>query len=85
MKGHPEEVPHLRRRVVGAALGPPTPLVASSLWASPPADFCTSSLFWVKNGLRGFSGLFTNIFRTTFLKHKNSRKQELALGILSIG
>ena len=51
----------------------------------PEADLWHPSLFRVKTDLRGFSGLFANIFCTAFLKYKYSRKQELALGTGLIG
>ena len=56
------------------ALGPPAgPLLAPSS-------------FHIGNNFRKFSAQSEKLSRTTFLKQKkNSRKQELALGILLIG
>jgi len=45
----------------------------------PPGLLWSPSSFRVKNDFRGFSAHSENISLRTFLKYKNSRKQELAL------
>ena len=50
-----------------------------------PGVLRVPSLFQLGNKSRKFSARSEKLHRTTFLKQKDSRKQELALGILLIG
>ena len=80
-----EGVPHGQGRA--PSVGP--------LWAMAGGRMCPVSgpsgspwssgvLFRIKN-LRKFLSNSENIFRSDFLKYKNCKNRELALGILSIG
>ena len=51
----------------------------------PPGVLLAPSLFHLGNKSRKFSAHSEKLPRTTFLKQKDSRKQELALAILLIG
>ena len=55
------------------------------LWVPPAGALLAPSLFPRKNKSYKFAADFEKLFRTTFLKQKDSRKQELTLGILLIG
>ena len=56
------------------------------LGAPPPSGVLLAlDLFLCENNSRKFPADFEKLPRTTFLKQKESRKQELALGILLIG
>ena len=63
------------------------PRLARPCWppGRPPGLLRCRFSFRVKIGLRGFSALSENISLRAFLKYKNSRKQQLAWGILLIG
>ena len=58
---------------------------ASALWASPPALLRTGTSSWQIKIPRKIPVQSENIFRSKFLKQKDSKNRELALGILSIG
>ena len=51
----------------------------------PAGDLLAPDLFLLGNHFRKFSAHSEKLPRTNFLKQKDSRKQELALGILLIG
>ena len=70
-QARPRADPHL-----GVTQLPPGP---------PPGLLRSLSSFRVKTDLRGFSAHSENISLRGFLKYKNSRKQQLAWGILLIG
>ena len=55
------------------------------LWPPPPGILLAPSLFQHGNKSCKFLARSEKLPRTTFLKQKDSRKQELALGILLIG
>ena len=52
---------------------------------SPAGPLLAPSSFHIGNNSRNFSAQFEKLPRTTFLKQKDSRKQDMALGILLIG
>ena len=58
---------------------------APALWASPPALLRTGTSSWQIKIPRKFPVQSENISRSKFLKQKDSKNRELALGILSIG
>ena len=53
--------------------------------APPGLILLAPDLFLLGNNSRKFSAQSEKLPRTTFLKQKDNRKQELALGILLIG
>ena len=52
---------------------------------APVGVLLAPSSFHIGNNSRKFSAQSKKLLRTTFLKQKDSKKQELALGILLIG
>ena len=60
----------------------PRPGGVWSPWGSPPGVLRAPSLFHIGNNSYKLSERSEKLSRTTFLKQKNSRNQELALGIL---
>ena len=70
---HPRVPPRLRQQAAGA------------LWVASEAALQSSGVLFRIKKFRKFSSNSENISRTDFLKYKNSKNRELALGILSIG
>ena len=58
---------------------------ASAPWASPPAPLRSGTWSWRIKIPQKFPARSENISRSKFLKQKDSKNRELALGILSIG
>ena len=59
--------------------------VGPALWVASQAAPRNPSSSWRKNNPRKFWSNSKNISRSKFLKQKDSKNRELALGILSIG
>ena len=58
---------------------------APALWVASGAPLRSLSSSWRKNNPRKVSSNSENIPRSKFLKQKDSKNRELALGILVIG
>ena len=58
---------------------------APTLWVASSAPLQSLSSSWHKNNPHKVSPNSENIYRSKFLKQKDSKNRELALGILSIG
>ena len=67
------------------AKGGPRQEAAPALWDSSRAALLTRSSSWRIINLRKFPVQSENISRSKFVKQKDSKNRELALGILSIG